>query len=334
MPRILVITDHGDVHVPPVAEHLAAGMELTTIDTARVMLGEDLSFVQTKSGPRVFYRGEHLDDVVSVWYRKPSPLPETSIPVAAEYQTYAWSSLDQHGKSLNVQFRDATWVSDYYSLCRAKPKAGQLATAQELGFAVPETVMTSSENLARKFVRDHGTCIAKPLAVRFPHGKAMYATLVTTEDDLDYAGIAVDPQILQTYIEPATELRVTVVGGEVFAAEVHGGEPQRGAGGFRVRDWRAGADTFWAAPARVSADLEDKCRQYLAVYGLRFGAFDFVVDRAGVPWFLECNGNGQWLFIEDATGQPISQAMARLLTGGARAAPFARGRPAPRTERG
>lgn len=334
MPRILVITDHGDVHVPPVAEHLTDGTELTTIDTARVILGEDLSFAQTRSGQGVFYRGEHLDDVVSVWYRKPSLLPETSIPVATEYQTYAWSSVDQHGKSLNVQFRDAMWVSDYYALCQAKPKAGQLATAQELGFAVPETLMTSSENLARQFVREHGICIAKPLAVRFPHGKAMYATLVTSEDDLDYAGIAVDPQILQAYIEPATELRVTVVGREVFAAEVHGGEAQHGAGGFQVRDWRAGADTFSAQPARLPADLEDKCRQYLAAYGLRFGAFDFVVDRAGVPWFLECNGNGQWLFIEDATGQPISHAMARLLTGGAGTAPFARGRPAPRGERG
>jgi hypothetical protein len=29
--------------------------------------------------------------------------------------------------------------------------------------------------------------------------------------------------------------------------------------------------------------------------------------------FLEINPAGQWLFIEDRTGQPITQAVARLL---------------------
>jgi hypothetical protein len=46
-----------------------------------------------------------------------------------------------------------------------------------------------------------------------------------------------------------------------------------------------------------------------------YGAFDFSIDRDGGWWFLECNPNGQWGFITEATGIPIASAIADLLTG-------------------
>jgi glutathione synthase/RimK-type ligase-like ATP-grasp enzyme len=47
--------------------------------------------------------------------------------------------------------------------------------------------------------------------------------------------------------------------------------------------------------------------------GLKFSAIDLVVDVHGDVWFLELNPNGQWGFVELATGQPIGAAMAALL---------------------
>lgn len=54
---------------------------------------------------------------------------------------------------------------------------------------------------------------------------------------------------------------------------------------------------------------------FMAALRLRFGAFDFLVcpERGWV--FLECNPNGQWAWIEQATGQPIAAAIADALTG-------------------
>ncbi len=46
---------------------------------------------------------------------------------------------------------------------------------------------------------------------------------------------------------------------------------------------------------------------------LRYGALDFVVDRYDRWWFLEVNPNGQWLWLEQATGQPMSAAVAGAL---------------------
>jgi hypothetical protein len=46
---------------------------------------------------------------------------------------------------------------------------------------------------------------------------------------------------------------------------------------------------------------------------LLYGAFDFAV--AGEDWyFLECNANGQYGWIEAETGLPMTASLAELLT--------------------
>ncbi len=47
----------------------------------------------------------------------------------------------------------------------------------------------------------------------------------------------------------------------------------------------------------------------------RFAALDFIVDPDDQWWFLECNPNGQWAWIEEETGLPISSALADALEG-------------------
>ena len=47
--------------------------------------------------------------------------------------------------------------------------------------------------------------------------------------------------------------------------------------------------------------------------GLAYGSFDFAVDNEGRWWFLEVNPNGQWLWIEHATGLAIAAAIATAL---------------------
>ena len=56
-----------------------------------------------------------------------------------------------------------------------------------------------------------------------------------------------------------------------------------------------------------------RCRALVRRLGLRFGAIDMVQTPSGEHVFLEINPNGQWLWIERATGLPIANAIARLL---------------------
>jgi glutathione synthase/RimK-type ligase-like ATP-grasp enzyme len=48
--------------------------------------------------------------------------------------------------------------------------------------------------------------------------------------------------------------------------------------------------------------------------GLAFGAIDMIRDADDSYWFLENNPNGQWAYVEHATGQPIGHAIATMLS--------------------
>ena len=64
--------------------------------------------------------------------------------------------------------------------------------------------------------------------------------------------------------------------------------------------------------ALETADIE-RLRRLHARLGLAYGAYDLIVDRTGELVFLEVNPGGQWLWLEEATGVPISRAVATLL---------------------
>jgi MvdD-like protein with pre-ATP grasp domain len=97
-------------------------------------------------------------------------------------------------------------------------------------------------------------------------------------------------------------------------------EAHRGLGGLL-----AALPTRWVShPARI-ADAEAKpvqlqlaavIHRYLAAAGLAFGAFDFVMDRAGALWWMECNPNGEWGWLTECIDVPIAGALAELLLGG------------------
>jgi hypothetical protein len=61
--------------------------------------------------------------------------------------------------------------------------------------------------------------------------------------------------------------------------------------------------------------VRGRVRHLMEKLSLRFGALDFVVTPEGEWWFLECNPNGQWAWIEDETGMPIAGALANALEG-------------------
>ena len=61
--------------------------------------------------------------------------------------------------------------------------------------------------------------------------------------------------------------------------------------------------------------IQDFCLSMTRHYGLHFGAFDFIVTKKEKNFvFLELNPNGQWLWLEQLSGFPISRSLAAYLT--------------------
>jgi|GEM_PF-4386912 len=81
-------------------------------------------------------------------------------------------------------------------------------------------------------------------------------------------------------------------------------------------DWRLAYDEIRIEAMDTPREVEAFCRELLERLGLVFGCFDFVVQPDGEPVFLEVNQQGQFLFVEQATGQPLLDAFSELLLQG------------------
>ncbi len=81
-------------------------------------------------------------------------------------------------------------------------------------------------------------------------------------------------------------------------------------------DWRTEYRNLTYEPIQCPDDMRRTLVRFLAHFGLNFGSFDFAVTTDERWWFLECNANGQWAWLEDAAGLPITTAIVDLLENG------------------
>lgn len=126
-------------------------------------------------------------------------------------------------------------------------------------------------------------------------------------NDAPVAGAVAAPVLLQRLVSKVADVRVTVVGSRVFPVRIT--TPADGPIDFR----EAGSDSSSFEVASLPLSASTACVRFIEAYGLRFGAFDFAEDVDGSLWFLECNPNGQWAWLERRTGLPITAALMDLL---------------------
>ncbi|MCA1693463.1 MAG: hypothetical protein LC749_01330 [Actinobacteria bacterium] len=107
----------------------------------------------------------------------------------------------------------------------------------------------------------------------------------------------------------AWELRVTVVGDQVFACRIESQVTES----TRI-DWRRyDLENTPHVAHRLDPDIERRCVVLTRHFGLEFSAIDLIVTADGETVLLELNPNGQWAWIEELTGLPISAAIADVL---------------------
>jgi hypothetical protein len=215
----------------------------------------------------------------------------------------AWSSLD------------CRWLPARPSVVRdAAQKVSQLQIAASLGFELPPTLVTNSPADFLEFYRRHnGKVVSKLVGVAFLRhiGDAFGRyTEVVAKHDVGYAhAVRYAPVIFQAYVPKYLELRITVVGRRVFSAAI-----DSQASNHTRHDWRR-YDHF--GTPYLAHDLPDeverRCVRLLERLGLSYGAIDMILTPDGRYIFLEINPSGLFLWIEEATGLPISEAICDWL---------------------
>lgn len=193
-------------------------------------------------------------------------------------------------------------------------KALHLQTAGRLGFRVPPTLVTNDPAAFLDFYREHdGHIVSK---------RAGWSRLSTAESpfvrytdpvsrrDVGYAQtVSACPMIFQAYVDKQFEIRVTVVGKQAFAAQI-----DSQAARHSKHDWRRYDHGFARqTPHVLPEDVAGLCVRLVEELGLNFGAIDLVLTPGTEYVFLEINPNGQYLWVEYATGLPISEAVCEEL---------------------
>jgi hypothetical protein len=249
-----------------------------------------------------------LASVEAVWYRRaiwPSSIP--SLPpgerlfVAGELRHLAM------GLVLNP---DVIWVNPIDKVSVAEHKLYQLQVAQQLGFRVPRTLVSSDPLALRRFAEENRTgTICKPIF----HGMfidetsaySVYTRRITPESIND--NVEVCPVLLQEEITRSADVRVTFIGEKCFVADIKGDSG--------IVDWRDPEVSVDYSEGRLSSEVQAICRAMLEKLGLRYGAFDFVRTLQNDLIFLEVNPTGEWAWLEDRLGFRMRDAFIQLFFG-------------------
>jgi glutathione synthase/RimK-type ligase-like ATP-grasp enzyme len=195
----------------------------------------------------------------------------------------------------------------------------QYRTALDCGFIIPDTVYANSKKSVETFAEKHDTLCLKSIEGTDvwddEHGVdyVFYTQILQSKDvhSIPEEAFIQTVNFVQEYVPKAYELRVTVVGNDLFAAKILSQELPDDKGKI---DWRQGYESGLSfIKCELPTEIKDKCINVVHALGLNFGCIDLIVRPDGNYVFLECNPNGQWLWIELMTGMKISESIARFL---------------------
>lgn len=266
------------------------------------------------------------DDIRSVWWRRPAwfGLPED---LSLQEREFATDEVDHALRGLWASL-DCYWISHPEHIRQASWKGEQLRRASRFGLQVPRTLITTDPAEVREFfaavdgrmvfkVMSDPYLGAATVSHKYPEEQlAPYQTMTTliTESELELLdSVRLVPCLFQEYVPKAVEIRVTVIGDELFAAEIHSQDDERTA-----LDWRHYEVDIPYAQAKLPADLADRCLAFVASYGLNFSALDLILTPDGRYVFVENNPNGQFMFIEQRVPElAMTDALVGCLIRGA-----------------
>ena len=196
---------------------------------------------------------------------------------------------------------------------RSLAKPAQQMIAARCGMKFPPTILSNVKEDLVDFAKHHEFLITKPAATtRLPiDGKLYREPLMTYDVTLEEIESSTEacflsaPLMLQKKVPKLYELRVVCTSSAYRAFSINSAE-HAGAD----TDWRRATFALKFEPVKLSDDTVRCAQQFLAATSRDYGSFDFIVDRDGVHWFLECNPDGQWGWLEDAREPDISNMLA------------------------
>lgn len=201
------------------------------------------------------------------------------------------------------------WLERTGALVVNRPSAGfdngskpfQVRRMAAVGFRIPATVVTNDPRRVAEFVDLHRDVIYKSVS-----GIRSRVARLGAGHAARLADVATCPTQFQEWV-PGTDVRVHVVGAEVFATEVE----------CDADDYRyATAQGYRGAVLReieLPTEVAERCVRLAAALGLTVAGIDLRRTPEGEWYGFEVNPSPAFSYYQAGTGQPIAQTVAGLL---------------------
>jgi hypothetical protein len=180
-------------------------------------------------------------------------------------------------------------------------KPYQAALIRRHGLHTPPTLVTTDRAEVSRFAATHGPLVYKSIS-----GVRSIVTTLAGADDARLDDLRWCPGQFQALV-PGFDVRVHVVGDDVFATRVTSS----------AVDYRYAVDQTGEAadlqPFDLPDDLAAQCRALTAALGLLVSGIDLRLSSSASPVCFEVNPSPGFSYYELSTGQPIAEAIARLL---------------------
>ena len=332
---ILIISNKSDIHCNPVIEKFNA-QDVPYFRLNTDCLAKDYEITFKGDGESCLLRLKNLvnnkvvnfDEITAIWERRPSQ-PELEHIDSNNFADVLFDEFDELRWWLRT-FIEPPRVLGNVKLDRVNEnKFYQIATASKVlersgisEIKVPPTLVSNNRLEIIEFISNNSN------SERFAL-KPIYADSVLIDDDKELvfwtgahekqeilselkSDIISCPIHLQPYLEKQYELRVTLIAEDVITCKIESQKLEKNNG---REDWRkAPAELVQTQFVETPKPISEFCKFYSNAIGTNFGCFDFIFSQDGTYFFLECNPNGQWMWLEDDCGAPISSSIASYLS--------------------
>lgn len=305
---VLILTRTADQEIDELSLQLAArGIPMVRVDADRCTqaptlwdpVAGTLQFDGAEYRPVVSWR--RYFDAQAV--RQPATVWQGGQRLVTQYTQDQWSAWGHAMASSAIRHINRS------AAVLPPDRLTQLRAAAATGLRTPATIITSTPAIAAERIAGSGDLLLKSLghhAVEAQPGRlqGVYPRRVTRDAlrTTEFAEPA--PVLVQEFIEAERELRVYIVGGEMFAYAVTRPSPES--------LWTA-PDSIKVQPWELSFDTELALWRIAAALDLEMAAFD-LLDAVDGEVFLEVNTHCDWLWSERKSGvSAVSPAVTTLI---------------------
>ncbi|MFC9688176.1 ATP-grasp ribosomal peptide maturase [Kribbella sp. NPDC056951] len=253
-------------------------------------------------------RSVALSAIRSIYCRRPTTfrLPADMTPDELEFA----ATEAQAGFTGVLMSLPCLWINHPVAERAASYKPYQLMLARSSGLATPRSIITNDPTAARHFIAGQaGPVIYKGLGRDFAQDPAQMPTPMVrpvTAEEVDES-VHLTAHLFQQLVPKIHDVRLTVVGTQMFATQIHAHSPEE------TIDWRTDYDALYFRPAAIPEEIRTGVGRLVNQLHLTFGVLDFVVEPDGTWNFLEINANGQWAWLPEDVDK-IAAAISIELT--------------------